>query len=207
VQIRYTTDGTEPGIESPVYTTPFTLNQTTTIKANAWQGNQLLGKTYSNQLTIHKATGKPYTLSVQPDNYKGGEQFALTNGVTGNMRTWNAWVGLSGRDLDPVIDLGESTIINRVYTHYVNSKRSWIHPPKSIEVLVSDDGISFRSEGIRKIDSEEKMNSGKERVLFSLAGVKARYIKVVATNIGTIPEGYQGAGQNAWLFLDEIVVE
>lgn len=207
VQIRYTTDGTEPGLESPVYYNPFTLSQTSTIKANAWQGNQLLGKTYSNQLTIHKATGKPYTLSFQPDNYKGGEQFALTNGVTGNMRTWNAWVGLSGHDLDPVIDLGEPTVINRVYTHYVNSKRSWIHPPKSIEVLVSDDGISFRSEGIRKIDPEEKMNSGKERVLFSLTGVKARYIKVIATNIGIIPEGYQGAGQNAWLFLDEIVVE
>jgi len=207
VQIRYTTDGTEPSLESTIYTTPFTLSQSATIKANAWQGGKSLGKTFSIQLTVHKATGKPYTLSSQPDTYKGGEQFALTNGVTGNMRTWNAWVGLAGKDLDPVIDLGEVTTINRVYTNYVNSKKSWIHPPKSIEVLVSEDGLSFTSQGIRSIDSEEKMNSGKERILFSLSGVKARYVKIIATNIGIIPEGYQGAGQNAWLFLDEIVVE
>lgn len=207
VQIRYTTNGSEPTLDSPIYSSPFTLDHSSTIKASAWQGGRLLGKTYSNQLTIHKATGKPYTLSAQPNTYKGGEQFALTNGISGNMRTWNAWVGISGKDLDPTIDLGEITTVNRVYTNYVNSKQSWIHPPKSIEVLVSDDGINFKSLELRKIDPEEKMNSGKERILFSLPGIKTRFIKLVATNAGTIPEGYPGSGQSAWLFLDEVVVE
>jgi aryl-phospho-beta-D-glucosidase BglC (GH1 family) len=36
---------------------------------------------------------------------------------------------------------------------------------------------------------------------------KAKFIKVIASNLGKIPEGNPGAGSNAWLFIDEIGVE
>ncbi|MEI2739694.1 MAG: hypothetical protein V9F01_13045 [Chitinophagaceae bacterium] len=35
----------------------------------------------------------------------------------------------------------------------------------------------------------------------------ARYIKVVVKNYGTIPDGKPGAGNKAWLFVDEIEVK
>ncbi len=35
----------------------------------------------------------------------------------------------------------------------------------------------------------------------------ARYIKVVAKNYGTIPDGQDGASNPAWLFVDEIQVD
>jgi hypothetical protein len=34
-----------------------------------------------------------------------------------------------------------------------------------------------------------------------------RYIKVQATNFGMIPNWHLGAGGEAWLFIDEIIVE
>jgi hexosaminidase len=37
--------------------------------------------------------------------------------------------------------------------------------------------------------------------------VTARYIKVIAKNYGKIPEGKAGAGNAAWLFVDEIQVD
>src|SRR5207247_353207 len=34
--IRYTTDGTDPTTSSPLYTTPFTVSATSTVKYRAW---------------------------------------------------------------------------------------------------------------------------------------------------------------------------
>ena len=35
----------------------------------------------------------------------------------------------------------------------------------------------------------------------------ARYIKVVARNVGVCPSWHSGAGDKAWLFVDEIIVQ
>jgi hypothetical protein len=35
----------------------------------------------------------------------------------------------------------------------------------------------------------------------------ARYLKVSAKNIGICPSWHKGAGEKAWIFADEIVVE
>ena len=37
--------------------------------------------------------------------------------------------------------------------------------------------------------------------------VNAKYIKILIPNYGVIPEGKQGAGNKAWIFIDEIIVE
>ena len=34
----------------------------------------------------------------------------------------------------------------------------------------------------------------------------ARYLRVRAANVGTLPAGHRAAGQPAWLFVDEILV-
>ena len=205
--IRYTTDGSEPTTSSQKYTAPFGITQNTNIKASAFLESEKAGKTVSVNYLMHKASGKPYTLSKEPKKYTGGETYGLTNGVTGGIKTWSAWVGLVNHDIDPVIDLGESMMINRVTTHYVNSKGSWIHPPKAIEVFVSQDGKNFMSEGRKVINPEEKMNNSVETVTIMLKNVKARYVKLVATTTGVIPKGYPGEGEGAWMFLDEVIVE
>lgn len=207
LQIRFTTDGTEPTAQSRLYKEPFTLPQSAKIKAAAWSDTLMMGKVSTVNYFVHKASGKPYTLSKEPKKYMGGETYALTNGVVGGGKTWTHWVGLVNRPIDPVIDFGTITAFNRVTTHFVNNKNSWIHPPKSIEIFVSDDGKNFRSVGIRKIDLSEKMNNSVETVTISAPGAKARYLKLVATSTGVIPEGYPGAGEGAWLFLDEVIVE
>ena len=37
--------------------------------------------------------------------------------------------------------------------------------------------------------------------------IKASRIKLVIPNFGIIPEGQQGAGNKAWTFIDEIIIE
>jgi hexosaminidase len=37
--------------------------------------------------------------------------------------------------------------------------------------------------------------------------LEARFIHITIKNYGTIPDGAQGAGNKAWLFIDEVFVE
>ena len=50
--IYYTTDGTEPTIASPVYTAPFTVNATTTVKAIAVKDGMLQSNTFTAEVAF-----------------------------------------------------------------------------------------------------------------------------------------------------------
>jgi hexosaminidase len=208
LQIRFTDDKGEPSANSELYASPFRLGKTTTIMAAAFRGNRKVGKTLKVEYLIHKATGMPYTMSKQPEKYTGGEKYALTNGVSGTIKTWNNWVALVNHDLDPVIDLGDVTPIEKVTTHYISGREAWIYPPKSVEVLVSDNGRDFTSVATKTIDTEIlKSDVTVQGVEIKTPGAKGRFLKVVMKTFGVIPENAPGAGNGAWLFADEIIVD
>jgi len=87
--IRYTTDGSEPGTFSPVYTDPLSVNFSQVIKARVYQEGKLPGETVTASYIIGKDTDLP-VLSVSTDhsnlwgfdfglyqkNYKNREIFA-----------------------------------------------------------------------------------------------------------------------------------
>jgi hexosaminidase len=206
-QIHYTTDDSEPSVSTALYTKPFGITQSTIVKAATFQGSKKWSNTYSVFYQVHKASGKPYTLSKQPEKYTGGASNALTNGVTGNYDFRTNWVGLVNHDLDPTIDFGAITTFDKVSTHYYSSRENWIYPPVQAEVLVSDDGITFRSVVKKDIDAGKSGETSVEKIELNVPGTKARYLKVVLKSYGLIPAGATGAGNGAWLFADEIIVE
>lgn len=207
LQIRYTTDGSEPSAKSKIFDAPFSISKSTTVRAAVFEKEKQMGKMRTVEYLMHKASGKPYTMPRIPDKYTGGEQYALTNGVTGNIKTWGNWVGLVNRDIDPVIDLGTPTEFSRVSARYVNSKVSWIYPPRGVEVYGSDDGQNFTLLAKQDIPAETMDGITVENVQLETPGAKYRYLKFVAKTFGVIPEGAAGAGNGAWCFMDEVVVE
>jgi len=205
LEIRYTLDGSEPDKKSALYLEPFAIEKSVTIKAAAFYQGKKQGATLSTNINLHKASGKPYTLSKQPVQYTGGETYALTNGATGGARSWGKWVGLAGYDLDPVIDLGKSVAIDSITTHFMNAKASWIYPPRSLEVWLSEDGKNFSAAGRQELDADALQGVSVETLRIATPGARGRYLKVLAKNYGPIPAGAAGEGNGAWLFLDEII--
>ena len=57
-----------------------------------------------------------------------------------------------------------------------------------------------------KIDPKDELTQIRKFVL-SNEKVKARYIKVKAYNFGKLPEWHQGAGGDAFIFIDEITIK
>lgn len=161
------------------------------------------------RFSFNKATGKKITLKELPaDNYKGSGAFTLVNGVITENRLNQSkeWIGFLGKDLEAVIDLGKAEKINKIRLNVLKQEGSWIYLPSSVEFFTSTNGIDFNS--IEKLMPDANGVWKDERQIEQqVNNISVRYIKIIAKNYGIIPTGNAGAGNPAWLFIDEIEVE
>lgn len=151
---------------------------------------------------FNKATAQKITLSEPPnERYSEGGAFTLVDGITAQEKRVNTeWLGWR-KDVTITVDLGTEQDISRIGIGALNETYSWIHMPEAVAFFVSSDGKNFTSLGSR----QQKTKVG--RVVFGVEeACKARYVRIVVKHPGTIPEGYPGAGEPAWLFLDEFEV-
>ena len=72
--IRYTTDGSEPTQEDPVYTGPLTFTRTTVLRAAAWEEGKLKSPVLTAGYVINEAHTLPVlSLAADPEALFGGE--------------------------------------------------------------------------------------------------------------------------------------
>ncbi len=165
---------------------------------------------YSIAVTRHKAFGKKIAYAnAYHRRYSGGGEGGLLDGIQGSIDFQDGfWQGFEKNDLKAVIDLGEPTSIRNITSRYYQDFGSWIFLPKFVEYAVSDDGKEFELVSrLMNETPENKEGSFVHAFSSSMRPQKVRYIKVHASNVGTIPSWHRSAGEKAWLFVDEIVVE
>ena len=162
---------------------------------------------------VHKAIGKLYKLNSKYSRYRpayaGGGPGGLLDGLRGSENFADGrWQGYQGEDLDIVIDLQKPTQIKRISIGLLQQSYSWILMPERVQIWTSSDGQNFtlikeiantvdpRLEGtiIRDADAE-------------FDHLTARFLRVVAKNPGKLPAWHHAAGNDSFIFADEIVVE
>jgi hexosaminidase len=158
------------------------------------------------QFYFNKATAKKITLNTPPaDKYPGDGAFTLVDGVHNRKGLSRAkeFLGYSGNDCEFLVSLGSFETIRSVTIHFFEQRSSWIWAPVSMEAFSSDDGQYFSSLGKTEITEMKTGGNGTMTVRGSNTG---RFIKVVIKNFGKIPVDNPGAGNRAWLFIDEVEV-
>jgi hypothetical protein len=80
--IHYTTDGSTPTTASPVYSTPLTLTQTTTVKAMATASGMTDSAVTSATFTIQQPTATP-TFSPAAGTYTGSVSVRISDATSG----------------------------------------------------------------------------------------------------------------------------
>src|SRR5258708_33503452 len=86
--------------------------------------------------------------------------------------------------------------------------RSWIWMPTHIEFEVSSDNINFTRVADIKTDiAPEDMESKNRDYVQAISPTKARYVRVHAYNLGKIPSWHPGAGGDAYIFFDEVIIQ
>jgi hexosaminidase len=209
-EIHYTLDGSEPNTLSSIYTEPVVIDKTATIKAATFVNGQPAEQTMTRSFHINLSTFKPVKHLVPPhENYPCAGDVSLVNGLRGSTEQsdnqWQAWLG---KRMEAIIDLKDTVEIHRISVGSLLNTGAGIYSPRMIEYLVSTDGLQFQkvSEAVNEPDAPSS-----EVLLKNYAAtfvpVTASYIKVIAHNMGKVPQGHPGEGEPCWIFIDEIAVE
>lgn len=143
---------------------------------------------------------------IPSEKYPGNGPGSIVNGVYGSDVSYGGleWLGFAGRDVQVMMEWKEPQDISNISMRFFKGEGQWIYLPSSVEVYASQDGKVFEKiKSLDQIDAENKV----ARVNIPAVMKAVRFIKIHVNHFGKIPEGRQGAGHGAWLFLDEIVVE
>ncbi|MBP6557932.1 MAG: family 20 glycosylhydrolase [Flavobacterium sp.] len=204
--IHYTTDGTQPIAQSKVYNQPLEITKSQTIKSAYFENDSAKSNIAEQSFLIHKATSQLVSLQNQPNgNYAKGGGFTLVDGIQGDKAKFGQhWLGFSGTDLNATIDLGNKQKISRLGIGLLSSPSSWIYFPKKVTFWVSEDMMQFEAVGTF---SAEEIQKSKGQITLDCNKKNIQFVKVTVENFGIIPDGQPGAGNKAWLFADEIIVE
>ncbi len=210
VPILYTLDGNDPTNKSKVYAGPISIVDNAYIKAGLYVDGNLKEKFTEMPLISHLAIGKPVKyIGNYSYRYPASGIGALTDGLRGSINHRDGmWQGFLGNDLEVVIDLGKEMPINSVQTNFLQNQKSWIFLPSLVEYSLSPDGKKFHSiNEVLNTVSPKETNAFIEPFTFQFnQGTTARYVKVKAKNPGKCPPWHEGAGEDCWIFADEIVV-
>ena len=207
--IHYTLDGSEPTAASPRYTGPVGIDRSCTFRAAVLREG-MENPTYSREFDFSKSTGRPAVLNTAPnERYTFEGASLLVDGYHSRpVFTSGAWLGYLEQPLDVTIDMGGKQPYSSVVLETLVQKGDWIFPPSSVSVSLSDDGTNFtEAAAIAEPEAKAGDPDGIKRYEMQFPETSARYLKVVARTVGSIPAWHPGAGGRAYLFAGEVVVE
>lgn len=208
--IYYTLDGSRPTLTSARYTQPITLTQSGTVQLLTLsdEGREVY---VERSILLHKGMGHLTRLgtsfSTYRATYSGGGEKALGDGQRGtSYYNDGRWQGYQATDAEVFYDFKKATTINKVTVGYLQNFNDWILSPDGVEVYVSEDGKEFRQVAQRSLLETEKRN-GIGALTLEMEEVQTRHLKIVVKNPLKLPITHPCAGSDAYIFLDEIVIE
>jgi len=197
------------------YNKPFYTHQSAEVLCYATSSSiKVSEKENKSDTVIAKFYKRPNNWKIQINSkynqqYTAGGDEGLIDGIHGETN-WRKgeWQGYQYQDFECVIDMGKEQTVSEIKSTFLQDSRSWILFPKEVEYFISVDGKNFTEAS--RVFHGKKWDDYTVQVLDfkgNIKPVKARYIKIKAYNFGKLPEGHQGAGDGAFIFIDEIEIK
>lgn len=140
--------------------------------------------------------------------YTAGGSIGLIDGILGGKEfKTGGWQGYQGKDLEAILDLGKLQEVSEVKIRCLQNTSPWIWLPTEVTVETSDDGVEFTTAG--RVSHEISPRDEKAIIhTFTIpVNESTRFLKVTANAFGEIPKWHIAAGNDSWLFVDEIIIE
>ena len=198
--------------EFSIYSKPFEISNSTKIYAFSREDLEGLNVSDTISATFFKKPNN-YSINIKsvynPQYHAGGPE-GLLDGILGT-ENWRKgdWQGYQSQDFEAVVDLKEVKNVTEISARFLQDQRSWILMPTKVDYYISEDNVNFIYFGSVNNTLNPKLE---ENTILNFTSnetkdKKARYVKVIAKNYGKLPEWHQGAGGDAFIFVDEITIK
>lgn len=187
------------------YKGPFSISKTTEVHAYSERNGE------KSSVTTARFNRRPNywdinILSKATPQYTANGKLALIDGIRGEVN-WRKgeWHGYQGQNFEAIIDFKSPQHMTKLSSAYLQDSKAWILMPKKVEYYASMNGKDFIL--LKTIDNDIDPKDEKVQIKDFSAEIlptEAQYIKVKAYYFGKLPEWHQGAGGEAYIFIDEI---
>jgi hexosaminidase len=208
--IRYTRDGTDPDENSPRYSGPIPLRESSWIAAALFEGATPAGRVVAKDVIVHDAVGSQVRYRTPYSDRFPSDSTFLVDGLKGSLdHTDGYWQAFLGSDIDLDIQLPRPVRAKRIVLSFLVIDGSRIFPPGEVSVEVSADGRTFSPVLDADVDTAEEEGPVR-RLEFTFepeGSASTAVIRVRATVDHTCPPGHPLEGMQTLLFVDEVIVE
>lgn len=206
------------------YNEPFTIYENTAIETRQVDHYILdpehpeseLNKSYYSQWVKGEFIKRDKSLQLElkssyDNQYAAAGPNTLIDGVRGNneYRTGD-WQGYWAKDVIAELNFDNPKKLTELGVGCLRDMKSWIFYPSEILMEVSNDGKNFHSVGNIDITGLAEKDQGPEHRDFILHINETEPVKSVrftVKNYGKCPDWHLGAGNDTWLFLDELIAK
>ncbi|MBP8823505.1 MAG: beta-N-acetylhexosaminidase [Flavobacteriales bacterium] len=174
-----------------------------------WNGQAIQDATVIT-IVPNLALGATQTVLPPSDRRYGNDPaHGMSDGLlgTGNYGDdlWQGWWGA-----DPVItlDLDSIRTFSEVSIRCMQQVGVWIVLPRAIDFLLSEDGITWQplATATHQVPLEGAGPLVHDFIARPQMPARARFVRAVLHNSGKLPAWHLGAGSDAWIFADEVIV-
>lgn len=206
MQIRYTVDGTEPTIASPLYTGGIPVSdKEIVVKAISLKDGKIMSPPYNQTFIVNKAAGQQIIFEDAEGNISGQNGGGnLTDCIMGKFPLGRFdWFSYAGSDATVTIVFNKPKMISELIFSSANQNNVYVYSPRNIEFFISEDGDTFRSIGNVK---HEQMAAADGKAKITTSPLTVKKVKMAISMYGVVPKDKVGAGNPSALFVDEIIV-
>lgn len=209
-EIHYTTDGSEPTLQSPLYSSPLTISTTTVVKARAFAADMPPSFTSTRKFNYDYIVRTSF--SRKPSTpYNIGADTLLFDGFRGSVDELNrGWVGFAGGEVAVTIQLARKIEAEYIVLRFAHAPDTWSFAPLGVKVALSADGVAYSDTVSADVDFQvDDADESEARVVelrIPLGSRSVGYLKVMPQTLTAIPTWHRGKGLKPWLMMDEIEV-
>jgi hexosaminidase len=184
---------------------PFLFTRSGKYHFRAIDSDAKTGRSATINFQNHKGLYAEIALKHPPHaKYYGNGPYSIINGVFGSDEKYGdlEWLGFDGKDLDAELSFEKPARVKGLKMRFYNGEGQWIYLPKKVEVHITAKGKAYTFEhNLENVDRQQKVIT----IDIPIPELDVDQMQIKAVNFGVIPDGKQGAGHEAWLFVDEIL--
>ncbi|WP_341228401.1 c-type cytochrome domain-containing protein [uncultured Arcticibacterium sp.] len=208
VQIRYTTDGSKiDSVSGDIYENEISVEGFAKIKTVATKEGWYVSD--QKDFTFFRGNYKAdsaWLLAPTHSQYPGVGSSTVIDQKQGDKANFKdfAWLGYKGSNAEILLKINAKDKVKGLTVSYLKNVGSYIMPPQEIQVWAGNDRNSL------KLIASKSPEALKEQGSVTYEGVNFamdksyKYFKIVGKPINKLPKWHGGAGQEGWLFIDEI---